>query len=264
MNKIATEQDWKPDAYNRFQSARLRPALDLLAAVPALPNGDIVDLGCGGGSVGTTLKRRFSGYPIVGIDRDGEEIKKARYTGAYDTLKNESIVSWQPETPPALIFANSACQDIGDHETLFPHLVDLLAPGGVLAVQMPRQDSASSHALLRVTAEALFPDVFDFSDWVPPVDPPIAYHRLLSDMGRLSVWETHYLKHLPPGKMGHPVLEYTEETAMVPYLGALNDSQKVQFLVTYGESLKDAYPLEPDGSVLMPMQRLFFVLKKRK
>ena len=36
-----------------------------------------------------------------------------------------------------LIYSNAALHWIGDHECLFPRLLSLLAPGGVLAVQMP-------------------------------------------------------------------------------------------------------------------------------
>ena len=47
--------DWDPEAYARFRDLRLRPALDLLARVPQLPAGDVVDLGCGAGAAGPAL-----------------------------------------------------------------------------------------------------------------------------------------------------------------------------------------------------------------
>ena len=60
--------DWNPAAYARFADLRLRPALDLLGRVGALPAGDVVDLGCGAGSVGPALRDRFTGRTIVGVD----------------------------------------------------------------------------------------------------------------------------------------------------------------------------------------------------
>lgn len=42
--------DWDPQSYARFGDLRLRPALDLLARVGALPEGDVIDLGCGNGA----------------------------------------------------------------------------------------------------------------------------------------------------------------------------------------------------------------------
>lgn len=262
MNKQAAEQDWNTDNNPSFQSVRLRPGLDLLGQVGPLPEGDIIDLGCGTGSFGTTLKRRFPDRKIMGIDGSTEMLRKARYTGAYDALKKMDAAAWEPTRLPALIFSNAHCHLLSDHETLFGRLASFLAPGGVLAVQMPRQSGTSSHAILRVTAEALFPEKFDFSCWSEPVAAPKEIHQMLAHLGKLSVWETEYLQHLPAGKMGHPVLEYTEPTAMRSFSEKLTDSEQVQFLVTYGESLKDAYPLEPDGSVMMPMRRLFFVLTR--
>jgi SAM-dependent methyltransferase len=48
-------QDWNPGTYGRFRDLRLRPALDLLHALPPLPEGPVVDLGCGGGATTLTI-----------------------------------------------------------------------------------------------------------------------------------------------------------------------------------------------------------------
>jgi len=52
--------DWNPTAYAAFRGLRLRPALDLLAQVPDLPPGDVVDLGCGNGAAAPALAARFA------------------------------------------------------------------------------------------------------------------------------------------------------------------------------------------------------------
>jgi trans-aconitate 2-methyltransferase len=53
------QDDWSPGAYDAFRDFRLRPALDLLTRVPPdLPEGDVVDLGCGSGAVGPALRAR--------------------------------------------------------------------------------------------------------------------------------------------------------------------------------------------------------------
>jgi trans-aconitate 2-methyltransferase len=61
-------QDWNPETYAKFRGFRLRPAMDLLAQVPDLPAGEVVDLGCGNGPVGPALAQRFQGRRLIGVD----------------------------------------------------------------------------------------------------------------------------------------------------------------------------------------------------
>jgi SAM-dependent methyltransferase len=59
------------------------------------------------------------------------------------------IATWAPQDrAPDFIYANASLQWVPDHETLIPRLFDALAPGGVLAVQMPdnRQEPTHRHA----------------------------------------------------------------------------------------------------------------------
>ena len=66
--------DWNPETYARFRGLRLRPALDLLAQVRDLPEGPVIDLGCGNGAVGPALA---SAYPLR---RDGSALMPFRRT----------------------------------------------------------------------------------------------------------------------------------------------------------------------------------------
>ncbi len=251
--------DWDPGTYQRFRGLRLRPALDLLLRLPDPPPGDVVDLGCGDGTVAGPLRQVFPDRRVVGVDSSPAMLAHAR---DYDETRLAEIAHWAPERPPAVIFSNAALHWLPHHDMLLPHLVGFLAPGGVLAVQMPRQFHEPSHRLLRDIAEGMFPDRFGFGDYVAPVAPPAAYHRLLEPLGEISVWETEYLQPLAPVAEGHPVRAFTQSTALRPIAARLGEGELQEFLESYDEALAIAYPAEADGTVLFPFRRLFLVLTR--
>ena len=253
--------DWNPEAYSRFRGLRLRPALDLLAQVGDLPEGDVVDLGCGDGAVGPALRQRFVGRRIIGVDQSPQMIAGAQAVGAYDLLAKADIAQWRPDTPPALIFSNAALHWLPDHSGLLARLAGKLAPGGWLAVQMPRQFGAPSHRFLREIAQAMFPDRFDFTGYEPPVAPALTYAGMLAGRGSVDAWETDYVQRLAPSEDGHPVRRFTESTAMRPFLERLDRAEAAAFVARYDAALDLAYPRGDDGSVLFPFRRCFFTLR---
>lgn len=250
--------EWQPAAYSSFGDLRLRPALDLMAQVPALPAGDVIDLGCGNGQVGAALKAKF-GRHLIGVDNSETMLAEAAQTGAYDQLENCDIADWQGAAP-SLIFSNAALHWLPDHAQLFRRLAGMLQGGGVLAVQMPRQFMAPSHRLLREVAVQLFPDRFDFSNYQPAVAPPSALSEILRPLGPLNIWETSYLQRLEAGDAGHPVRQFTGSTAARPFLERLTKAEQVRFLAAYDDALAGPYPLTADGAVDFPFLRQFIVL----
>ncbi|MDZ4393652.1 methyltransferase domain-containing protein [Cypionkella sp.] len=257
----ASEKDWNPDTYARFRGLRLRPALDLLAQVGDLPEGEVVDLGCGEGGVAKALAARFSERRLLGVDSSQTMLAQARSLGIYARLDAVDIAVWRPETPPALIFSNAALQWVADHPKLLPRLAGYLAPGGVLAVQMPRQFKAASHRFLRDIAGSMFPDRFDFSRETSPCAKAGEYHALLSPLGAVEAWETEYIQRLEPVAAMHPVRAFTQATAMRPIAEKLSAAELATFCAAYEASLSAAYPLLPDGAALFPFKRVFFTLK---
>ncbi|WP_367890129.1 methyltransferase domain-containing protein [Rhodobacter calidifons] len=252
--------DWEPARYAAYRDLRLRPALDLLAQVPDLPRGEIVDLGCGDGAVGPALLSRYPARSLVGVDSSDAMLANAALRRCYERLDLADIVDWQPDTPPALIYANAALNWVPDHTTLIPRLAAQLAPGGVLAVQMPRQGGARSHRMLREVAETLFPDRIKVAP--SPVMAAGDYARLLLPLGRVNAWSTDYLHMLDPVAEGHPVRAFTESSAMRPYVKDLTPDERRAFVAAYDEILTFAYRPLPDGRVLFPFTRIFFVLER--
>lgn len=257
----ATRQDWDPAGYGQFRDLRLRPALDLLAQVPDLPPGPVVDLGCGAGAAGPALTARFPDRTLWGLDRSPAMLEEAEATGLYRCLCRADIAEWAPPAPPALIFANAALNWVSDHAGLLPRLAGFLAPGGVLAMQAPRQQAAPSHAALRDLSARLFPDRFDWSGWREPVLDIAAYDAVLQGLGEVSLWETVYAQTLPPAAEGHPVRAFTAATAARPVLERLDPAEAASFMAAYDGVLQTAYPRRADGSVLFPFRRIFLVLR---
>ena len=258
-----TAKDWNPGTYSRFRDLRLRPARDLIARIGAVPPGPVVDLGCGNGAVAPALAERFPGKPLIGVDRSPAMLAEARATGCYGDLVAVDIADWRPVEAPAVIFSNAALNWIDGHDRLMPRLVGMLQPGGVLAVQMPHQFEAPSHALLRQGAEALFPGrITDPAAWHTPVYKIEDYARLLAPLGAVDAWETTYVQRLEAAGDAHPVRRFTEATAMRPFLASLTEAEAARLIAAYEADLATAYPLDDDGSVLFAFRRLFFTVTR--
>lgn len=249
---------WDPTQYLAFADLRLRPALDLLARTPAEAPRLVVDLGCGPGNLTPYLKARWPGARIVGVDASAEMLARARKAVEGAEFVQAGIAGWTPDAAPDVIYSNAALHWLDGHDALFPRLLGLLAPGGVLAVQMPRNHGAASHTEIGAT-------VID-GPWrarlepllrPAPTHPPAVYYDLLaSRTARLDVWETEYLQVLE-GR--DPVKEFTKGSALKPFLDALDGAERDAFEEAYAARLRRAYPPQGDGRTLFPFRRLFLV-----
>ncbi len=250
---------WDSVQYLRFATERSRPARDLMARVPLEAPKTVYDLGCGAGNITRLLAERWPAAEVIGVDSSPEMLAQARAGESGGIQWQEAdLRTWRPAKPAELFFSNAALQWLDDHERVFPHLAAQLAPGAVLAVQMPRNRREPSHTLITETIEdgpwagRLRPRMR-----LEPVAAPEAYYDWLSPVVlRLEVWETIYWQVLD----GHnPVVEFTKGTALRPFLEALDGEERQAFLDAYAKRVLAAYPPRPDGRTLFPFRRLFIV-----
>jgi len=249
---------WNPDQYLRFSAPRLRPAIDLLAAVSAIHARSIYDLGCGAGNVTRLLAERWPQADVTGVDDSAAMLAKAATESTGVRWVEQSLAVWRADRPADLIYSNAALHWLPDHQRLFPDLLTQLAPGGVLAVQMPRNFTAPSHALIGDTVRAgAWRSKLEPLLQPPPVAAPDFYYGLLAPLvSRLDIWETEYLQVLE-GR--DPVKEWTKGTWLKQFLDALDAPSRDAFEADYAARLREAYPVRTDGKTLFPFRRLFIV-----
>ena len=252
---------WDPDLFLRFEAERFWAARDLIARIDTSPTL-IYDLGCGPGASTRELRRRFPQAEVIGVDSSPRMLDEARRRLPGVTFLEADIAHWIPERRPDLIFADSALQWVPEHETLFPRLIDILTPGGVLAVQMPDNRQEPSHALMRLIAadgpwadrlvpiaktRAVIQTHTDYYNWLRPA----------SD--RLEIWQTTYVHPLAGVDA---VVDWFRGSALLPFLAPLAEPEREAFLDRYRAELADAYSVEPDGCVLFLYPRLFILAHK--
>ena len=253
---------WNPERYLVFGDQRTRPAIDLLARVPLAAAARIADLGCGPGNATRLLLERWPEARVTGVDSSSDMLRKAAASGLAASWVEADIAAWSPEEPLDLIYSNAALHWVGDHASLLPRLLSLLRREGVLAVQMPRNFDAPSHALLHDTARN-GPWAARLAGFLesPRVAAPEWYHDLLAPhAGTVDVWETVYL-HVLDGE--DPVLSWTRGTALRPVMEALDENHFAAFEAAYAARLRAAYPRRPDGRTLFPFRRLFMVAQRQ-
>jgi trans-aconitate 2-methyltransferase len=253
---------WDPAQYLRFADQRLRPALDLLSRIDVATPAEVYDLGAGTGNVTRLLKARWPEARVTGVDASPDMLAKAAADAPDIVWERADLAAWQPARPADVIYSNAALHWLGDHARIFPALASALAPGGVLAVQMPRNFAAPSHTAIaeaarsgpwRATLEPLLRST--------PVAEPAFYFDVLGDHAAVvDIWETEYLQILD-GE--HPVKEWVKGTWLRPLLDALEEPARSRFEASYAGLVARAYPRRSDGRTLLPFRRLFIVATAR-
>ena len=256
--------DWNPALYRRYEDERTRPAQELLARVPLSGATHVVDLGCGPGNSTELLANRFPTAKVVGTDNSEAMLASARERLPQARFELSDIATWAPQDQaPDLIYANAALQWVPDHEQLIPRLFAALAPGGVLAIQMPDNREEPTHRLMRaVAAEAPWAEPIGNADRLRTLLLPLGgyYDLLAPDAARVDVWHTIY-QH--PMANAAAIVEWVRGTGLKPFVDRLPADLQASYLAEYERRVDQAYPVRTDGKRLLAFPRMFIVAQKK-
>lgn len=252
---------WDPQHYLRYADERGRPFVELLARIDAIEPRAVVDLGCGPGNLTSLLAQRWPGAKVTGVDSSAEMITRARTTEPAVEFVQADLREWQPASQVDVLVSNATLQWIPGHRALLPRLVEFVADDGWFAFQVPGNFTEPSHTLRQEIAAQERYAAHLTGVVHPDSDAPADYLTTMQAIERVTavdVWETTYL-HVLRG--ADAVFEWVSATGARPTLQALPTPLREQFADEFRAALRAAYPLQPDGTVILPFRRIFAVAR---
>jgi trans-aconitate 2-methyltransferase len=287
---------WSAKQYLSFEDERTRPVRDLLSALPAMEQARfVIDVGCGPGNSTEVLAARFPNAAVQGFDSSPDMIAAARRRLPRVEFSIADVEEWAGLEEPAVvgegagigdgagvgacsgvkdrhdaggfdvILANAVLQWVPNHARLLPALVAKLAPGGVLAIQMPDNLDDPAHGLMReVAAEGPWANSLAAASAsrTPLADASWYYELLRPGCAKVDVWRTTY-HHALQGGAG-AIVEWFKGSGLRPFLEPLDARWRAAYLDRYAAAVVRAYPALSDGSVLLPFPRLFVAATRVK
>lgn len=253
---------WDPAKYLDYADLRARPFYDLTSRIGAEAPRRVVDLGCGPGNLTVDLGKRWPSAILECSDSSPEMVAAARSRGLDAQVLD--VRDWTPAADTDVVVSNAVLQWVPGHRDLLQRWATLLPAGAWLAVQVPANFNAPSHALARQVAASpawasrLESVVFREDE---AVDSTLGYAELLADTGCIvDAWETTYLQPLTGPR---PVLEWISGTALRPVRAALPDEDWARYCDDLAPLLAEAYPTRPDGITWFEFRRISFVARVR-
>jgi trans-aconitate 2-methyltransferase len=161
-----------------------------------------------------------------------------------------------------LVLCNGSLELLPAAPRLLPALAAMLARGGCLAAQIPNDLYEPARALVRMIAaeEPWAEKLLPIAKTRPFNESMEGLYALLSPIfASLDIWEATYL-HVRRDVAA--IAELVQATRLAPFLAALELADRRKFLARYADELREAYPAEPDGRVLIRLRRLFVVAQR--
>lgn len=185
-------------------------------------------------------------------------LEKARASGLKAEWSMSDIRDWCPTQKFDLVFSNAALQWVPDHAKEVTRLFGCVAPGGAFAAQIPSGHGPWVEVIREMVGSPNWAARYSRNLVDLGTEELAFYYDLLSPSAeRVDLWETVYV-HV----MGGPeaVVEWTRGSALRPLLEALGDEkERFSFLADYSAKIAERYPRRPDGRVLFPFRRKFWV-----
>ena len=262
MNFHTSNNDWNPQLYLKFKNERAQPSVDLVSRINLENPRKIIDIGCGPGNSTQILVQRWPDSKVFGLDNSPGMIEKAKmdYPDQEWILRDASQIDNKEKYD--IVFSNATIQWIPDHEKLLTGLVNMVNKNGALAIQLPKfRDMPVGKAISRVARKETWRNLIADCDGLFTMhDKRFYYDLLVNQVSSVEIWETSYIHVMESHLI---ILDMLRSTGLRPYLERLeSEEMKAEFEEYLLEEIKRDYPLQKNGKVLFPFERLFFVAYK--
>lgn len=250
---------WNAELYLKYAGERTQPAVDLAASIPLEAPARIADIGCGPGNSTDVLHTRFPEARILGVDNSEDMIKTARETYPRIEFRLCDAATGLSDLGSDfdVVFSNACIQWIPDHPALLQNMMDMLRPGGTLAIQTPMNYEEPIHRIIQDISQK----------WLGANNPrifynltPGEYHDLLCEYASsFRIWQTIYYHTM---RSHEAILEWYRGTGLRPYLYALPEADRPAFEQDILQRIRAEYPQQKNGDILFRFPRFFMLAIK--
>ena len=251
--------EWSSEQYLKFANERNQPSLDLISRLERNYN-KILDLGCGPGNSTNNLKNHFQSAEIIGFDGDENMLSKAEKD--YPNIK--FIKGFAPDDFDKLddnydlVFSNACIHWIKNQQGLIEGVESILSSKGTFAVQIPLTNESAFYKILYRLVDEKWHELKDIQNF-HNLDANEYYNLLSEHFSKVTIWKTDYY-HTVDSKI--EVIEWYKGSGLRPYLSALDDNKKQEFINDIQKEINKSYSFQNDGKVFLIMPRLFFIAEK--
>ncbi len=261
--KKVPASDWQPNQYLKFEKERTQPTIDLVSRIELENPSRIIDIGCGPGNSTAILQKRWPKAAVTGLDNSAPMLEKAQQEQPELQWIHQDVSQDMSRLGTFdIVFSNAALQWMPDHPLLLVRLFSMVAPGGVLALQLPDPTDEPFYGQLRRLIESpKWANAFNAVSSQPVYHPYSRFYNILCTLPcALTLWQTSYI-YAMQSHLG--IVEWYKGSGLRPYLDALPDEKiRQEFLDEYLIALQSSYPKQEDGTVLFVMPRIFLLAVK--
>ena len=254
--------NWNSTQYMKFQKERTQPAMDLAARIDFDVPKQILDIGCGPGNSSAVVKSRFPKSEVLGVDYSDDMLERAGkdYPDISFRQLDISKDDWELEQKYDIVFSSACFQWVPNHKIILTKCMDILKPGGKLAVHIPINFKEPIHKIIYEVASRnrwskMFPNPREF--YALEIEE---YYDILAEISAdFDIWTTTYYHRM---RSHNEIIEWYKGTGLTPYLSILNDKEKNEFIEEILYEVKRNYQCRKNGEVILRFPRLFFIATK--
>lgn len=252
---------WNPEDYARNSAGQEAWARDLLAGLKLRLDDAVLDIGCGDGRITAGLAGQVPQGCVVGADLSLEMVRYAASHHPQEQYPNLSFVRADAchlpmKGPFDLVFSNAALHWVRDHRPLLAAVYQCLVPGGTFLAQMGGAGNAADvmDVVCEVTAKAAWSPYFAGFTSPYAFFGPDEYRGFLTGAGfrvkRAVLLDRDMVQAGREGFAGWV------RTTWHPYLDAVPDARREEFLAEVVDRYIGIRPADPEGNVHVDMVRL--------
>lgn len=250
---------WDAELYQNSSKWQFDLGMMAIKRLAPIDGEKILEIGCGNAMTTIEIAKRIPNGSITAIELSEEMINQAKINLSKQKVENVKILHMNAleikfKKKFDAIFSNSAIHWIMDLESMYALLYDALNQDGRMLIQTGLKEVNILFKTLQKIS-----NIPQYNEFLKSVQFPWRFlsikktKSILKSIGFRKIKVEPY-KYNKKFYSIDEFMDYSKAAALVPYLNAIPDYLRVEFMKTYKKIVRDMIPEE---NLIIEMTRLF-------